>query len=99
MADTYSRGCRAQRRATTCNDVQRRATTCNDVQRRATTCNDIALLWIFDRQDRFTAQSPGPTKSEGAQLLLERARSALAGLKVALPVVRGGSVVFMTRTG
>ncbi|WP_030989845.1 maleylpyruvate isomerase N-terminal domain-containing protein [Streptomyces sp. NRRL WC-3744] len=37
--------------------------------------------------------------SEGAQVLLERARAALAEQQVALPRVRGGWVVFMPQTG
>ncbi|WP_327576106.1 MULTISPECIES: maleylpyruvate isomerase N-terminal domain-containing protein [unclassified Streptomyces] len=37
--------------------------------------------------------------SEGAQVLLERVRAALAEQKVALPVVRVGGVVFMPQTG
>lgn len=37
--------------------------------------------------------------SEGAQLLLKRARAALAEQQAALPMVRGGSVVFMPQTG
>ncbi|MGW6896757.1 maleylpyruvate isomerase N-terminal domain-containing protein [Streptomyces sp. NPDC054919] len=37
--------------------------------------------------------------SEGAQLLLKRARAALAEQQVALPMIRGGSVVFMPQTG
>ncbi|MFD0068710.1 maleylpyruvate isomerase N-terminal domain-containing protein [Streptomyces sp. NPDC056637] len=37
--------------------------------------------------------------SEGAQMLLEHARAALAEQKVALPEVRGDLVVFMPQTG
>ncbi|WP_393099165.1 maleylpyruvate isomerase N-terminal domain-containing protein [Streptomyces sp. LN325] len=37
--------------------------------------------------------------SEGAQVLLERARAALAEQRAALPVVRGDRVVFMPQTG
>lgn len=37
--------------------------------------------------------------SEGAQLLLKRARAALAEQQAALPMVRGDSVVFMPQTG
>ncbi|KUN49635.1 maleylpyruvate isomerase N-terminal domain-containing protein [Streptomyces olivochromogenes] len=37
--------------------------------------------------------------SEGAQVLLERARAALAEQRVALPRVRGGWVVFIPQTG